>query len=307
MKNADLQKVLEFCEEKNLYFGEGNPNAKILFVGQEIGYGSENSEDKQPSFFKIKENSEKETNKNLCFWERRTSEDLEKYLLHLQGHFKDVSPNPTWKSYQKIVNVILGRSIEDKCHDFLNYSFITEYSQLSLPKNQYRPKDMDKKEFDEKKKKSIDERKTLFKQDFFQNFPTVIMACGHYPTRQYPMNMPQTFGVKWAEEESKKISKELSTGYCNLHFEENKILIHTRQLSNFRDNKENVNQLLTKIAKLCKPIYDKHIELEKILNVAEQRWNNGGKEIYEAMQNNPEFVDSLEYKKYMADLKKEDL
>ena len=45
----------------------------------------------------------------------------------------------------------------------------------------------------------------------------------------------------------------------------------------------------------------------KACAAAEQRWNKGGKEIYEAMQNNPEFVDSLEYKKYMADLKKEDL
>jgi len=42
-------------------------------------------------------------------------------------------------------------------------------------------------------------------------------------------------------------------------------------------------------------------ELKAICEAAEKRWNNGGKEIYEAMQNNPEFVQSPEYKKYMSD------
>ena len=47
--------------------------------------------------------------------------------------------------------------------------------------------------------------------------------------------------------------------------------------------------------------------IEKAMASAEKRWNNGGKEIYEAMQSNPEFVHSPEYKKYMADLEKENL
>ena len=45
--------------------------------------------------------------------------------------------------------------------------------------------------------------------------------------------------------------------------------------------------------------------IEKAKISAEKRWNNGGKEIYEALQNNPEFVHSPEYKKYMEDLEKE--
>jgi uncharacterized protein YecE (DUF72 family) len=58
---------------------------------------------------------------------------------------------------------------------------------------------------------------------------------------------------------------------------------------------------------VLKQLNDKYTEQEiaKILNTAEKRWNNGGKEIYEAFQNNPEFVDSPEYKKHMEDLEKQ--
>jgi len=297
MKNADLQKVLEFCENEKLYFGEGNPNAKILFIGQEIGYGLEKLKYKQPNFAEIKEKSEKEINQNLRFWQERCQSNyVEQYLQDIERLFRE-KPNRTWENYQKIVNVILGRDINEKQHDFLNYSFITEYSQLSLPKSQYRPKEMDKKEFDKKKKESINERKALFSQEFFQNFPIIIMACGHYPTKLFPMDIETVFGVKWCGESKGKIGN-----YYNLHQGENKILIHTRQVS-----MGVTNELLFEIAELCKPIYDKHIECEmaKILNAAEKRWNNGGKEIYEAMQNNPDFIHSPEYKKYMENLEKE--
>lgn len=32
------------------------------------------------------------------------------------------------------------------------------------------------------------------------------------------------------------------------------------------------------------------------------RWNNGGKEIYERIQNNPEFLQSFEYQEYIDSL-----
>jgi len=42
-------------------------------------------------------------------------------------------------------------------------------------------------------------------------------------------------------------------------------------------------------------------ELKAVCDNAEKRWNNGGKEIYEMVQDNPNFMKSPEYKKYMAD------
>ena len=40
-------------------------------------------------------------------------------------------------------------------------------------------------------------------------------------------------------------------------------------------------------------------ELKEIYDVAEKRWSNSGKEIYEAMQNNPYFMQSPEYDIYI--------
>ena len=42
-------------------------------------------------------------------------------------------------------------------------------------------------------------------------------------------------------------------------------------------------------------------ELKKICEAAENRWNNGGKELYEAMQNSLHVEQSPEYKKNISD------
>lgn len=41
--------------------------------------------------------------------------------------------------------------------------------------------------------------------------------------------------------------------------------------------------------------------LQKIMEEAEKRWNNGGKEMYERIQENPELVNSIEFKNYLND------
>jgi hypothetical protein len=222
MENTNLKSVLEYCEEKKLYFGEGNPNAKILFVGQEIGFGHEEKEDKKPNIDEIIKRAEEQINGNLCNWQKHCHFGLEQCLKNMEQFFKQKT-NPTWKSYQKIVNGILGGDITEKRFDFLNDCFITEFSQLSLPNSSYLKND---KEFAEIKKQSIKQRKELFKQDFFQNFPIVIMACGHY-SKDFDFNMEEIFGVKWVGK-----TEELSRGnYYNVNKENDKILIHTRQVS----------------------------------------------------------------------------
>jgi len=42
------------------------------------------------------------------------------------------------------------------------------------------------------------------------------------------------------------------------------------------------------------------IDLTKIKKAAQKRWDKGGKEIYEALQNDPEFVHSPEYEEYLT-------
>jgi len=247
MENTDFKKVLEFCEKEKLYFGEGNPNAKILFVGQEIGFGD--TKEKEPSIDEIIKRAEKYTNENLCNWFKHCMFGIEQYLKNMEQQ----KTNPTWSSYQKIFNCILGRDINEKHFDFLNDSFITEFSQLSLPKSSYLKNN---KEFFEIKKQSINERKKLFiENDFFKNFPIIIMACGHYP-KDFDFDIQGIFNVEFIEK------KNYNDYWYNIHYNKdfetqgvNKVLIHTRQLSNFRDKKANYECLFSKIAELCKPFY----------------------------------------------------
>jgi hypothetical protein len=235
MNNTNLESILKFCEKENFYFGEGNPNAKILFVGQEIGFGHETKEDKQPTIDEIIERADQQINDNLSNWRKHCHFGIEQYLKNMEQCFKQRT-NPTWISYQKIANGILQRDITEKRFDFLNDCFITEMSQLSLPNNRYLKND---KEFAMMKQQSINKRKELFKHDFFQKFPVVVMACGHYP-KDFCFNIEEIFDVKWIGE-----TKVLSKGnYYNVHYGKDKILIHTRQVS-----VSVTNELLSEIAK----------------------------------------------------------
>jgi len=250
MEYISFERVVDFCKEKNFYLGLGNPDAKILIVGKEIGYG--HKESKNPSLSEIIKDSEKQANCNLLEWQKiiRKEKSLKKHLDERQSFFKDKHNRmPTWKSYQEIVSGILGVD-----NFFLNHSFITEYSQLSLPKSRYQPEE--KKEFAKKKKDSINNRKSLFDLDFFKNFPVVIMACGSYTTKEF---VESVFSVNF---ESKT---ELSKGFSySLYKGEDKILIHTRQLSNFFGSAEKRCSLIQKIVELCKSICETYVLQQKI-------------------------------------------
>lgn len=71
------------------------------------------------------------------------------------------------------------------------------------------------------------------------------MSCGHYP-KYFSFDIENIFGVKWTGK-----TDILSKGnYINVHYGQNKILIHTRQVS-----VGVTNRLLDEIAKLCKDFY----------------------------------------------------
>lgn len=239
---SDFHNVLEYCENNKLYIGEGNPNAKILLIGKEIGFGIE--KDKTPSLSK----SDTENKDNLTYWrERYESNYLTGYLKDMKQCFKE-KPNRTWANYQKIVDKIIGRTDTEKRYDFLDYSFITELNQIHLPYSNGNISE----ELKTARTNSVKQRKELFKKDFFQNFPIVIMACGHYPTKQFNFDIEAVFEVKWNKE-----TVVLSRGnYYNLHSGKckngkNKILIHTRQVS-----LGVTNQLLSEVSDICKPYYN---------------------------------------------------
>ena len=78
------------------------------------------------------------------------------------------------------------------------------------------------------------------------------------------------------------------------------------------ENREQiVSSVITEIRKYLSEHYSEDI-LQSDINFLwrtnpDFRWNNGGKEIYEKMQNDLEFMQSEEYKKHMEDLKKEEI
>lgn len=251
MENLNLIKdILEYCEKEKLYFGEGNPNAKILIIGKEIGYGSE--ENKKPSLEDILEKSEVENVKNLQYWHERLENNyVNNYLKDMEKLFKE-KPNQTWGNYQKIVNGIKGNNSTEKQFDFLNDCFITELSQISLPNSDYLK---EIKADDIIRKNSVEQRENLFRQSFFQKFPIIIMACGHYPTTEfnkkmygkYEFDIEEIFNVEYTG----NIEGEAGN-YYNIHYGKtnngnDKILIHTRQAS-----MGVTNELLSTIANLCK-------------------------------------------------------
>lgn len=99
-------------------------------------------------------------------------------------------------------------------------------------------KDTDK----EATKHSIEERKQMFVSPFFQNFPIIIAACGHYP-KVYNIDLENIFQVKWDGKTQKHF-------WIHIHREKEnaspKLLIHTNQLSMVPD------QLIIDITKVVK-------------------------------------------------------
>lgn len=238
----DFKDILQYCEKRHLYLGEGNPNSQILIIGKEIGHGLE--AEKTPSI--TKSNAENEL--NLTYWRSRyESNYLDEYLIDITNKFQEKS-NSTWANYQKIINSTISEPSIEKKYDFLNYSFITELSQIHLP---YSHHATDKKLINARLD-SVQQRKEMFKNDFFQNFPIAVMACGHYPTKDFNFDIETTFDVKWDQN-----TIVLSKGnYLNIHYGKtktgsDKILIHTRQAS-----LGVTNELLDKIGSLCKPYYN---------------------------------------------------
>lgn len=230
MENTDLKNVLEYCNEQKLFFGEGTPTAQILIIGKECGWNK-----KMPSA-DTKENIELQaknaTEHNLNCWLNGNG-----CLDQLKADALEEWPNsPTWRNYQMLTQKIIGKEVAK--YDFLNYSFITELSQICLPNSNHLKKN-------DLTRQSVEKRKSLFKKDFFQKFPIVIMACGHYP-KYFDFDIEDIFDVKWTGE-----TTVLSKGnYYNVHYGKDKILIHTRQVS-----LGVTNQLLSEIAELSKEFY----------------------------------------------------
>jgi hypothetical protein len=256
--NTRFDSAMLFCKTNNLYFGEGNPDAKILFIGKEPEFSREEKET-----FK----EELKTEKGLI---QIAAQNAGCNLYRLQNNYQsiwlpklrgDIKRSPTWLHYQRLTNKIVLPNEETQKLKwyFLDYCFITYLSQIRLPDSVF----LTKNKLDNSIRiESIKAREKLFEYDFFKK-PIVILACLHYPTLEfnkkkygyYKFDIERIFDVKFIE--TQKVGNDWLNIHYNSDFEivgKNRILIHTLQFSRF-SNKNAAKSLISKLAEICQPFY----------------------------------------------------
>ena len=142
----------------------------------------------------------------------------------------------TWYQYQKLWGLI-SLNQENAPSETINYHehcFSTElstasekYSNLVNPKTRLN---------------SIENRKGLLCHPFYQKFPIVILAVGHYP-QAHNIDIESLFQTLW-----NKQACVVGKNWYNVHFSATnkpKLLIHTNQLSMVS------NELIKEIADRC--------------------------------------------------------
>lgn len=243
------------------YIGHGNPNAKILIISKEPAIDRNVPEGKILYERDIKCNCEQW----LANLDRQDSVSYD--TLKESFHSAETDYNPlypykgqkclvnkklkgndqpnegtarTWVAYQKLYDRIAGKPQKGKMDliDFHKYVFSTDFSdKTAAMSNQTDPV---------LTHKSIMHRKEMFKSDFFQKFPIVIIPAGHYP-KNYGINMEEIFSVRWVGKtdfcgEGKK-RKFINVHYNSAH---TKLVVHTVQLSRYN------NELLDKLGQIVR-------------------------------------------------------
>lgn len=240
----------EIAESKKFnYLGHGNPNAKILIIGKEPRIDRNDESQKEQIKRDIDDNCEQWRNniKDKVSYDilKNSNTNVENYnpLYPYKGQKCQVRIEKlnrgmdgtarTWVVYQKLFDFITegeeytrGKA-EDI--DFHKYVFSSDFSSEPAVNSQ----DTDKASTG----KSIKTRNEMFSHKFFQDFPIVIVAAGHYP-RDYKLSLEETFNVKWTGKDICSEDKEAQYGegkFINVHYNKDrtKILIHTVQLSSF--------------------------------------------------------------------------
>lgn len=230
--------ILDYMPDK--YIGYGNPNAKILFIGQE------------PAIDRISDvgQYEREIVRNWEQWHTIVSNNRgyesvansdyspmhpyanQKYQVRSKkqnGSFKGrEGTSTTWYNYQKLINKIfeaysIGRKPMTK-DDHLDFHRLSFHTDMSAAAFKYHSKTHEGKN-------SVKERVPLFCSGFFYNFPIVIAAVGHFPHDTYGDSyFGDIFRVSFIGNEGIDQSE-----WMNISIRDNEtnpmLLIHTPQFS----------------------------------------------------------------------------
>lgn len=237
-----------------VYIGHGNPNAKILFLGQEGASDPDAAieEDGRNDYLRsIETNREDwicniqngagyETLPNCC-----TPDTLKEFnpLYPYKGQKFQVRTGSdeagnlkgdkgtarTWYNYQKLINRIFELYsaermplTKDDDIDFHRLSFHSDMSAVASKKHNSRKEDGIN---------SVLERVSLLSSDFFRNFPIVIAAVGHFPRDTYGDEyFGDIFGVEFLGNEETEIYTWMNVSVRNDEAHP-MLLIHTPQFS----------------------------------------------------------------------------
>ena len=219
--SLDFKNVVVEAERLKMYIGEGNPLSKILVIGKELGQ-IENYDDNYQCDRSVSDNFTL-WKKNIEYGSIINFDDIQgnNPLFALKGITKKDLPSAghTWNKYQKINDLVFNQDDTFE-HNFHKTFFITELNQSPAKKSE------------DAKKHSIQERISFFKNNqFYKQFPIVILACGTYIKGS---EICDTFGVEFIENGQHSFGDSGKHQKFWIHHGINntpKLVIHTRQLS----------------------------------------------------------------------------
>lgn len=245
--NADFVQLVKDEYEKLqnnkpcFYIGEGNPDADILIIGNECARREDGQDVAVHNVKKWKElldrgHNEEDIRRELQDYNGRPDNDKyyplfpwfgQKSIVRIMDKDGKVKRGPegtarTWVQYQKLINWIYEKKVFDRNNfiDFHLSAFHTELSQIPMMSSG----DNDQKD---KTADSIQKRLDgLFSNNpFFQKFPVVIIAAGHY-VRDYRIDIIGTYKVVYKGDKGE-------SGWINLHesSDSRRLLLHTKHFA----------------------------------------------------------------------------
>lgn len=222
--------------ESGDFIGFGNPNSKILIIGKECALDLDTTKGKflfersnkpNHTHWLANINNENITPENVPIWK---DAEIFNPLFPFNG---DSLPqgNCTWRNYQKLINRLYPDAA-DRITTFHQYCFITEFNDIPMNYSKSSPE----------VQSSVQNRcANILSHPFFKDFLVVIAACGHY-VDNYGIDLQELFDQTW-DGKTECIGKG---EWINVHRNNGRLLLHTRQLSMCS------NKLVERIAELCK-------------------------------------------------------
>lgn len=260
MGNDNFTRLLENTSEE--YIGVGNPDAKILIIANEPGIDKDN-----------KEQYDNEVACNHEMWNAVDKGDFpakaeynprfpyrgQLYTIYSEKVRRGGGgTSRTWYNYQKLIDCLRGIERGKRTPlDFHDFCFSTDLSNICAKKSGKIDEDP---KLCEEREKSIVRRagsdNNFFSEDFFQHFPIVIVASGHYIKKfKHIFNPKDLFGFEDYRSHDVEDDKGKKIGWINIHEcggESPKLLLHTKHFSSSISDKyiaAIANEIITFVGK----------------------------------------------------------